>query len=77
MTVGAANVLTIEAARAAAMAVLADFAKGVDPKAERRAAATRAITLRDALDAYLLARASNLREKTRADYRSFSLEHRG
>src|ERR1051325_5233412 len=56
VTIGAANVLTLEGARREALAVLRTFAHGVAPKAERRRAAVRDITLRGALDRFLSGR---------------------
>jgi integrase len=65
VTIGPANVLTVEAARDLAKATLADFYQGIDPKAGRRGSAT----LRGTLDAYLAAR-KTLREKSIKDYRA-------
>jgi integrase len=65
VTIGPANVLTVEAARDLAKATLADFYQGIDPKAGRRGSAT----LRGTLDDYLAAR-KTLREKSVKDYRA-------
>jgi len=56
VTVSPVGVLNLDAARARAQSLLAEFYSGVDPKAERRKAARRATTLRTTLDAYLAAR---------------------
>jgi hypothetical protein len=50
ITIAPTNVLTLEAARARAEAVLADFYRGIDPKAGRGNT-----TLQQTLDDYLLA----------------------
>lgn len=63
VTVAAVNVLDLDKARERAQIVLADFFRGIDPKAARRSA----MTLRDALGYYLQGRKA-LREKTRRDY---------
>lgn len=68
VTIGAVNVLAVDAARARAKAVLAEFYGGHDPKAAARARARQALTLRDALEAYLAGR-KDLRPKSVKDYR--------
>ena len=74
VTIGAVNVLTLDAARARAKAVLAEFYGGHDPKAAARARARHALTLRDALEAYLAGR-KDLRPKSIKDYRSSIAAH--
>ena len=78
VTVGPANVFSIEKARARAIKLLAQMAEGVDPKAKRRAekvaATAAAYTLRNALDDYLGARKA-LRTRTASDYRSALERH--
>jgi integrase len=65
VTIGPVNVLSVEDARKQAEIVLADFYKGIDPKAGRRGVPT----LRQTLDAYLTARGDNLRPLTHHTYR--------
>jgi integrase len=65
ITIGPTNVGTLTEARSRAEKVLGDFYKGIDPKSGRKGA----MTLRDALDAYLDARKS-LKAKTARDYRT-------
>ena len=69
VTIGPVNVLGLDAARADAKLKLADFYRGVDPKAGRRGEAT----LRSVLDDYLQARA-DLRPGSVRAYRD-SVEH--
>lgn len=57
-----------------AKAVLAEFYGGHDPKAAARARARQALTLRDALEAYLAGR-KDLRPKSIKDYRSSIAAH--
>jgi integrase len=64
ITIAQTNVLSLNEAKRQAEGVLADFYRGVDPKAGRRSS----MTLRQALDAYLAAR-KTLKEKTAHDYR--------
>jgi integrase len=64
ITVGPTNVLALIEARRRAETTLADFYRGVDPKAGRRGG----MTLRGALDGYLAARKS-LKPKSAKDYR--------
>jgi integrase len=52
VTVGAVNEITLDEARRRAADILDDMRRGIDPKTARRGA----ITLREALDAYLAAR---------------------
>jgi hypothetical protein len=61
ITIGATNVLALDAARKRAEVVLADLYRGIDPKA----AARDRLTLRDALNDYL-DRHKNLRDKSAA-----------
>jgi integrase len=65
VTLGPANVLTVDAARDLAKVALADFYQGIDPKIGRRGSTT----LRGTLDAYLAAR-KTLRPKSVQDYRA-------
>ena len=65
VTIGRTNVFTLEKARDEAKIVLADFYKGVDPKAGRRG---REATLSSALDDYLKVRA-DLRPGSARAYR--------
>jgi integrase len=65
VTIAPVNVLDLDKAREAAQVVLADFYKGVDPKAGRGGEAT----LRSALEDYLRARAANLRPGSTRAYR--------
>ena len=65
VTIAQTNVLSLSEARRRAEAVLADFYRGVDPKAGRRGS----LTLRGALADYLAAR-KNLRPKSVEDYRA-------
>ena len=53
VTIAPTNVLSLEEAREAARDVLADMYKGVDPRAKRQTEAANAMTLQEALDAYL------------------------
>jgi integrase len=70
VTVGPTNVLSLDAARKRAEAVLADLYKGIDPKAKAR----DQMTLRAALNDYLDHHAS-LREKSARDYRAVIERH--
>jgi hypothetical protein len=70
VTVGAANVLDLDAARQQAKRLLGEFYAGVDPKAARREAARRGKALRTALDEYLLGN-TKLAERSRQGYRAF------
>jgi len=65
VTIGATNVLTLDAARKRAEVVLADFYQGIDPKAGRRGG----LTLRKALDTYLATR-KDLRPASISGYRT-------
>src|SRR6516164_6981813 len=65
VTIGPTNVLALADARNRAQGYLGDFARGVDPKAQKAAGAT----LRQALDDYLKAR-KDLRPLSRRVYRS-------
>jgi integrase len=69
VTVGAANVLELDAARQQAQKLLGEFYAGVDPKAKRREAALRGKTLQAALDEYLRDM-TKLAERSRQGYRS-------
>jgi integrase len=64
VTLGPTNVLKFDKASKRAELTLADLYRGVDPKAAR----TDAATLRETLEAYLVAN-SKLRENSRKDYR--------
>src|SRR5947207_2877546 len=55
LTIDRTDLVSLEQARDRAVALLAAMGAGKDPKAERRAAARRAVTLGAALDAYLTA----------------------
>jgi integrase len=68
VTVGPANVLDLGEAVERAKKLLGEFYSGVDPKASRRAAQRRGLTLRDALDEYL-ADNTRLAERSRQGYR--------
>ena len=70
VTVGPVNVLDLDKAREQAKGVLADFYKGIDPKAGRRTE----FTLRSALAAYLEVRA-DLRDGSRRNYSDFVEQH--
>lgn len=74
ITIGAVNAIDLDDARTRARKVLGEFYSGVDPKAERRKAARRGVTLRATLDAYLEAR-HDLREKSRKDYKASVERH--
>jgi integrase len=63
VTIGAVNVLGLDAARTAAREALALIFRGIDPKAPGK----RSATLRGVLTEFLAAR-PNLREKTRLNY---------
>jgi integrase len=65
VTIGPTNVLTLAAARVRAQGPLADFYRGIDPKAKQAASAT----LASVLDDYLAAR-KDLKPRTRASYRA-------
>lgn len=68
VTIGRTNVLSLGDARNDAKLVLAGMYKGIDPKAKRKADASNALTLSEALDAYLTTNRA-LRPKTTLDYR--------
>lgn len=68
---GVAEFKTIDAARERAAAVLQDMRIGLDPKAKRRGA----LTLREALDAYIKAGAHLLRPRTVEHYRDTVESH--
>ena len=70
VTVGPVNVLDLDKAREQAKGVLADFYKGIDPKAGR----SSEFTLRSALAAYLEARA-DLREGSKRNYSDSVEQH--
>jgi integrase len=70
VTIAPVNVLDLDKAREAARGVLADFYKGIDPKAGRRGEAT----LRTALEGYLRAR-TDLRPGSMAAYRDSVEQH--
>jgi integrase len=70
VTIAQTNVLSLGEARRRAEAVLADFYRGVDPKAGRRGSATLRSTLAD----YLAAR-KDLRPKSVKDYRGSIERH--
>jgi integrase len=80
VTIGPVGVLDLddhdgeEGAKTRARKVLGEFYSGVDPKAERRVAARRAVSLRSTLDAYIAAN-RNLRPKSIAGYRGAVLRH--
>jgi integrase len=65
VTIGPCNVLPLADARVRAQAQLADFYRGIDPKAKRAASATLAAVLDD-----YLAAMKDLRPRTRESYRS-------
>ncbi|MBK3776190.1 tyrosine-type recombinase/integrase [Azospirillum brasilense] len=73
MTIGPANVMSVEDARSRAEQMLKLFYDGVDPKIAAKAAAdaerTQGLTLRQALDS-LLATRKNLSPKTVLDYKA-------
>jgi integrase len=72
ITIGPTNVLEPDGedgAKARARKLLGEFYSGVDPRAERRKTARRAVTLRAILDQYLEAN-KELRDKSRRDYRN-------
>jgi hypothetical protein len=54
-TIGAASRFTVDEARTAARALLADMSSGKDPQTKRRAARSRSDTLAAMLDAYIAA----------------------
>lgn len=68
VTIDRTDVISLEQARERAMALLANLGAGVDPKAERRRAATRDKTLAVAMAEYLRDN-SSLAESSRAVYR--------
>ena len=72
ITIGPTNVFKLVDAREKAKLILADLYKGVDPKAKHKAEKANALTLREALNAYL-ATNKNLRPKSAHEYR-MSLE---
>jgi integrase len=72
-TIGRADVLTLVQARRKATEILAGFIGGIDPRAER----TITVNLRDATEAYLRARAANLRPKSVNGYRDDIERHLG
>jgi integrase len=77
VTVAPVNAIDLDGedgARARARKVIGEIYAGTDPKAERRRAAQRAVTLRATLDAYLGAR-KDLAEKSRKEYRTSIERH--
>jgi len=69
VTIERADIISLEKARERAIALLAELGAGLDPKAERRKAARRVVTLTATLDSYLAAR-KDLAGKTRKEYRA-------
>ncbi len=74
VTIAPTNVLSLEEARKRAQVVLIDMYAGVDPRAKRQTEVANAMTLQEALDAYLAFGKDKvkLRERTRIDYRKFA-----
>jgi integrase len=68
ITIGATNVLPLAHARTRALEILREFSTGKDPRAERKRAIRRDLTLAQALDDYL-ARNKELTEQSRRYYR--------
>lgn len=68
VTIGQANVFTVEQARDRAFKLLGQMADGIDPKAKQRHAKLHNITLKQALDSYLETKKS-LRAATIKDYK--------
>jgi integrase len=64
-TIGRYPVLSVEQARIRANAILRGFMGGIDPRAER----SSDVTLREAMEGFLRARAGNLRPKSVKGYR--------
>jgi len=74
VTVGAANVLDLDAARQQAKLLLAEFYAGVDPKAKRIEEKARGKTLREATEEYLNEN-PKLSESSRQNYRAIVHRH--
>jgi integrase len=72
ITIAPVRVRTLAQAREEAKDIVYNLARGIDPKAARRGA----ITLKEALDAYL-AKNRDLRERSRTDYRTTIKQHFG
>jgi hypothetical protein len=68
VTIGRADVMSVDAARKRAMSILSDMAEGMDPNAEKRREALEAITLGQAFDQFFVSRTS-LAENTVDRYR--------
>ena len=58
VTIGRADVISVDAARKRAMSILSDMAEGKDPNAEKRREAQEAITVGQAFDRFFDARTS-------------------
>jgi integrase len=69
VTIGRADLLTLEEARKKARQMLGSMAAGVDPNAIKRNQRAAALTLTELLEAYLIAKASLLRPSTISVYR--------
>lgn len=72
-TIGAASRFTVDEARTAARALLADMSSGKDPQTKRRAARSRSDTLAAMLDAYIAAQ--NVKPSAAIGYRAQIRRH--
>ena len=77
ITVGDVAKIDLADARSRALKLFVEFAGGVDPKAERKKAVLKAITLRAALDAYLKAQLDKdkIRPESAKEYRAVIERH--
>jgi integrase len=71
ISIGPTNVLSVDDARAAAIDLISQMMKGIDPKLEAKTAKARSLTVRQALENYLREN-RKLRPKSRKDYRTWA-----
>lgn len=67
VTIGRADVLSVDVARKRALSILSDMASGVDPNEEKRRAVQESVTLGQAFDRFFSTR-SSLADSTRESY---------